>query len=102
MTTTTRPLRSTAIDVKPSHAAARLRRPSKNISPSERAARVFIGAAAVIAGLILLVSAGSALAVVLEVLLIGAGLDLAITGTIGHCPLYAKLGHVPRSMRNSQ
>ncbi len=82
-----------------------LRRPSRrlsvNITPVERIGRVVIGLAAIIAAAVLLTSAGSVLAVVLEVLLIGAGLDLAITGTLGHCPLYAKLGHVPASLRRS-
>jgi hypothetical protein len=41
------------------------------------------------------------LAVVLEVLFVAAGLDLAITGALGHCSLYAKLGHVPASLRKS-
>ena len=38
----------------------------------------------------------------LELLLIGAGLDLLITGAIGHCPLYQKLGHVPTSLRSTR
>ena len=38
-------------------------------------------------------------AAVLEVLLIAAGLDLVITGMLGHCPLYQRLGHVPESLR---
>jgi len=46
-------------------------------------------------------SATSVLAVVLEVLFVAAGLDLAITGALGHCSLYAKLGHVPASLRKS-
>lgn len=57
-----------------------------------------IGLAAMIAGLVLLVSASSALAVILELLLIAAGLDLLVTGAIGHCPLYQRLGHVPPSL----
>lgn len=77
----------------------RLRWPSVNITPLERAGRVAIGAAAVIAGMLLLLSAGSALVVVLEALLICAGLDLVVTGCIGYCPLYRALGHVPRSLR---
>ncbi|AWZ23006.1 YgaP-like transmembrane domain [Rhodococcus pyridinivorans] len=36
---------------------------------------------------------------VLEVLLILAGLDLAVTGALGHCPLYAALGYQPKSLR---
>jgi hypothetical protein len=63
-----------------------------NITPVERSGRVLLGVAAVIAGLVLLIGVGSVLAGVLEVLLIAAGLDLAVTGALGHCPLYAKLG----------
>jgi hypothetical protein len=37
--------------------------------------------------------------VVLEALLIAAGLDLVVTGALGHCPLYQRLGHMPRSLR---
>ena len=72
-----------------------------NITPVERGGRIAIGLAAVIIAVILLVSAGSALAVVLEVLLIAAGLDLVVTGALGHCPLYQRLGHVPASLRGS-
>jgi hypothetical protein len=77
----------------------RWHRPTANISRSERAGRILLGLAAVIAGAVLLASADSVLAVVLEVLLGAAGLDLAVTGALGHCPLYAKLGHVPASLR---
>jgi hypothetical protein len=77
----------------------RWHRPRVNISRSERAGRIFLGLAAVIAGAVLLASAGTAVAVVLEVLLVAAGVDLAVTGALGHCPLYAKLGHVPKSLR---
>ena len=72
---------------------------SINITPAERAGRILIGLAAITAGAVLLASAGSALAVVLEVLLVAAGLDMAVTGSLGHCPLYAKLGHIPASLR---
>lgn len=70
------------------------------MTPAERAGRLALGIAGVIAGIVLLSSAGSAATVVLEVLLIAAGLDLAITGALGHCPLYAKLGHTPKSLRS--
>ena len=69
-----------------------------NITPAERGGRIVLGVAAIVAGVLLLTSAGSALAVVLEILLIAAGLDLAITGALGHCPLYARLGYTPRSL----
>ena len=76
-----------------------MRRLPVNITPIERVGRVVTGAAAAIAGLVLLASAGGALAVVLEVLLVLAGLDLVVTGALGHCPLYRKLGHVPPLLR---
>jgi hypothetical protein len=76
-----------------------MRRPSVNITPQERAGRIFLGLAGVIAGAILLGSATGALAITLEVLLILAGLDLIVTGALGHCPLYKKLGHIPPSLR---
>ena len=80
----------------------RWHRPTVNISIPERIGRVALGVAAIAAGAILLASAGSALAVVLEVLLVAAGLDLAVTGGLGHCPLYARLGHVPASLRRQR
>ncbi len=79
------------------------RRPlTVNITPAERAGRVLIGGAAVVAAVVLLTSAGSILAVVLELLLGAAGLDLVVTGALGHCPLYNKLGYVPRSLRSAR
>ncbi len=83
------------------HRRAGLRRPTVNITPLERAGRVAVGAAATVAGILLLVSAASVLAVVLELLLIAAGLDLVVTGALGHCPLYRRLGYVPRSLRRA-
>ena len=70
-----------------------------NITPPERWARVFLGGAAAIAALLLLVSAASVLAVVLELLLLAAGLDLVVTGALGHCPLYQRLGYTPKSLQ---
>lgn len=80
----------------------RLRRPSINITPVERAERVAIGSTGTIAGLILLVSTGSDIAIALVVLLIVASLDLIVTGALGHCPLYRKLGYIPSSLRGRQ
>ena len=78
---------------------ARRHRPTVNISPAERAGRILLGTAAIVTAAVLLASAASVLAVVLEVLLVAAGLDLAATGALGHCPLYARLGHVPAALR---
>jgi len=71
-----------------------------NISTIERVGRVLVGLAGVAGGVLLLVSPGSVLAVVLAVLLVLAGLDLVVTGATGHCPLYQKFGHTPRSLRS--
>lgn len=83
------------------HTTPARRRLSVNITPVERAGRVVLGVAVIIAAVILLTSAGSGIAIGLEVLLAAAGLDLAVTGALGHCPLYGKLGFVPKSLRRS-
>lgn len=70
-----------------------------NITPTERAARIVIGALGVLGGAILLAGPGSVLALVLEILLIAAGLDLVVTGALGHCPLYHRLAYLPASLR---
>lgn len=76
-----------------------MKRPTVNITTTERLGRIALGILGAAAGVVLLRVAGSATAVILELLLVAAGLDLLITGAIGHCPLYAKLGHVPPSLR---
>lgn len=70
-----------------------------NITPAERAARIAIGGLGALIGIFLLASASGVLAVVLELLLVLAGLDLVFTGALGHCPLYARLGHMPSSLK---
>ena len=75
-----------------------MKRPTINIAPAERIGRVLIGLVGVAGGLLLLGSASGAGIVVLEVLLVLAGLDMIVTGALGHCPLYAKLGHIPKSL----
>ena len=76
-----------------------MRRPTINITPRERIGRVVAGGAGAVAGLVLLASASGAVAVVLELLLVLAGLDLVVTGATGHCPLYHRLGHMASSLR---
>lgn len=78
-----------------------MKRPEINITPAERAGRVGIGTAAVAAGVALLVGGGDWLVLVLDVLLVVAGLDLVVTGALGHCPLYKRLGYTPPSLRRS-
>ena len=70
-----------------------------NITPAERIARVVVGTLAAIAGLVLLTGATSGIAVLLDGLLVLAGLDFVVTGALGHCPLYAKLGHMPAPLK---
>ena len=78
-----------------------MKRPEVNISFPERIGRMAIGAAGAITGAVLLGSAATAFIAVLYVLLVLTGLDLVITGAAGYCPLYKKLGHVPRSLRSA-
>jgi Inner membrane protein YgaP-like, transmembrane domain len=73
-----------------------------NITPAELLGRIAVGLAAIVAGIVLLTSAGSVLAAVLEALLTAAGLDLAVTGAVGHCPLYHKLGYLPKPLRGTR
>jgi Protein of unknown function (DUF2892) len=79
----------------------KLKRPQVNITPAERAGRIAVGSGAAILGVVMLASAHGALAVVLLSLLVLVGLDLLVTGAIGHCPLYARLGHMPRQLRRT-
>ena len=76
-----------------------MKRPVVNITPFERVGRVLIGAIGAIGGLVLLGSGPAAGIAVLEVLLVLTGLDLVVTGALGHCPLYRKLGYIPPSLR---
>lgn len=79
-----------------------MKRPTVNITPAERIGRIFMGVVGVIGGLVLLGSAAGTLVTVLEVLLILAGLDLIVTGALGHCPLYRRLGYTPPSLRGGR
>ena len=88
-----------AVGQNPKIGGRKMHRPVVNITSSERAGRMAIGLLAVVTGVLLLLAADSSLALILELLLVAAGLDLLLTGALGHCPLYAKLGHVPTSLR---
>src|SRR5437016_6277600 len=59
-----------------------------SVSPAERVGGIRIGLAAVAVGGPLPGSAGSALAVVLKLLLVPAGLDTLVTRISGRCPLH--------------
>ena len=72
-----------------------------NIPPAERVGRILLGLIGAVGGILLLAGSPTALSGTLEVLLVLAGLDLVVTGASGHCPLYQKLGLLPRSLRRS-
>jgi uncharacterized membrane protein HdeD (DUF308 family) len=72
-----------------------------NIGRQERVARIVVGLVGVIVGIVVLTGAPGAVVAVLAVLLGVAGLDLLVTGALGHCRLYARLGHVQASVRRS-
>lgn len=76
-----------------------MHRPAVNITRPERIARVVFGIAGTIAGVLVLASTSGVTSTVLVILLVLAGLDLVVTGALGHCPLYKRLGHVPPSLR---
>jgi hypothetical protein len=78
----------------------RLWRVSVNLTPVERVGRILVGGIGVVFGLLFLAAGPVAWAGALEVLLVFAGADLVVTGALGHCPLYAKLGYVPASLRS--
>lgn len=78
-----------------------MRRPPINIAPAERVARIAAGLAGIVAGSALLGSTGGAAAVVLELALVLAGLDLVVTGALGFCPLYKRLGRPPRPLASA-
>ena len=78
-----------------------MRRPIVNISPAERVGRILVGSVGAIGGVLLLAASPTAGIAVLEVLLVLAGVDLVATGALGHCPLYKRLGHTPRSLRRA-
>jgi len=71
-----------------------------NITPAERVGRILLGLVGAVGGILLLAGSPTALAGVLEVLLVLAGLDLVVTGVTGHCPLYQRLSYLPRSLRS--
>lgn len=76
-----------------------MNRPTVNITPGERILRVVLGTIGALTGALLLSQGGGAVTVFFEVLLMLAGLDLVVTGVLGHCPLYKRLGYVPRLLR---
>ena len=78
-----------------------VKKPEVNIAPAERVARVTVGVAAAAGGIGLLLAGGGWPIILLEILLVLIGLDLAVTGALGYCLLYKRLGYIPPSLRRS-
>lgn len=70
----------------------------QNIGNAERVGRVVIGAALAILGVVVLFSGPAAWGLIGALVALAAGIDLIVTGARGYCPLYARLGHMPRSL----
>ena len=70
----------------------------ENIGMAERVGRVVLGDALVFLGIAVLSGGPAFWGLVGAVLVVAAGIDLVITGARGYCPLYARLGHVPKSL----
>lgn len=70
-----------------------------NVSGAERTGRVLVGAVLAVVGALILSGGPGFWGVIGAVLLVAAGLDFVVTGATGYCPLYARLGHVPRSLQ---
>lgn len=64
----------------------------KNIATWERVVRVLFGAALAAAGVVTYASTGVFAYQVFAIVGVLLGLDFVVTGAIGFCPLYYKLG----------
>ena len=74
---------------------------AQNIGNAERVGRVVLGAALAVLGIVVVVAGPGLWGWVGALLALGAGIDLIVTGARGYCPLYARLGHVPRSLQGT-
>jgi len=73
----------------------------QNISGAERVGRVVLGAALVVLGVAVGAAGPTLLGWIGAVVAVGTRLDFVVTGARGYCPLYARLEHVPRSLRGA-
>ena len=72
-----------------------MKRPTVNVPAVECTIRVILGTGMVLSALALVSVSVTVQSVLGGLLLAGAGLYLVITGLIGHCPIYSKLGYGP-------
>lgn len=64
----------------------------KNLGIVERVARVVLGGALAVWGVMRLVDGGALASRLADVALIALGIDFVVTGIRGYCPLYKWLG----------
>lgn len=79
--------------------SAKKRSLAVNITPIERHGPIVFGAAAVAVAVVFLTGAASVIAVVPELLLFLAGLDLAVRGALGQFPLHRQFAFVSTPLR---
>lgn len=68
-----------------------------NIGSGERVGRIIVGVALVVSAIGVVGSGAALWGWVGALLALAAGAALVFTGARGHCPLYRRFGHVPRS-----
>ncbi len=71
-----------------------------NVTPPERVGRGYIGFLSAGLGGGFLSDAGSVVVIGAEVMMILAGTYFVLTGMLGRCPIYRRLGHVPASLKD--
>lgn len=74
---------------------------TQNIGNGERVGRVVLGTALAVLGIVVALGSPAFWGWVGALLAVGAGADLIVTGARGYCPLYARLGHVARSLQGT-
>lgn len=72
-----------------------MKRPTVNVPAVECTIRIIVGTGMVLSAVALVTVGVTVQSVVGGLLLGGVGLYLVITGLIGYCPIYAKLGYGP-------
>ena len=71
-----------------------------NLTPPERIGRAYVGFLGAGLGAGFISDAGTVLLLGAEALLIVAGTYLTLTGLLGRCPIYRRLGHESASLKD--
>jgi len=76
-------------------------RRAENVGSGERVVRVIVGVALAVAAIVVPAGGAAFWGWVGALLALAVGTVLIVTGARGHCALYARLGHVPRSLQRA-